>query len=59
MRTTLFGLGAVLSAAAMLPAFAADAKISDVRFGDVLVGPKLKPEDLQGRVVLIELWGIR
>ena len=38
---------------------AADAKISDVRFGEVLVGPKLKPDDLAGRVVLIELWGIR
>jgi hypothetical protein len=59
MRTTLLGLGAVLTAAAMWPGFAADAKISDVRFGEVLVGPKLKPDELTGRVVLIELWGIR
>ena len=42
----------------MLPAFAADAKIDGVKFGEVIVGPKLKPDDLTGHVVLVELWGV-
>jgi hypothetical protein len=48
-----------LGVAIVLPSLAADAKISDVKFGEVLVGPKLKPDDLKGHVVLIELWGLR
>lgn len=59
MRIAPIGIATVLCAAALMPALAADAKISDVRFGETLVGPKLKPDDLKGKVVFIELWGIR
>jgi hypothetical protein len=33
-------------------------KIEGVKFGEVIVGPKLKADDLKGHVVLVELWGV-
>lgn len=59
MRLTRALLPGMIVVAAVLPSIAADAKISDLRFGEAIVGPKLKPDDLKGHVVLVELWGIR
>ena len=33
-------------------------ELDSVRIGDVWHGPKLTTEDLKGRVVLIDFWGI-
>ena len=59
MRLIRSTIAAALCAAIALPAFAADATIEGVKFGDVVVGPKLTPDDFKGRVVLVEFWGIR
>ena len=33
--------------------------IKDVKLGKHLYGPEWKPEDLEGRVVLYEFWGLK
>ena len=53
----LLAAGALIGAI-MLPAFAADAKIDGLKFGEVISGPQLKPDDLRGHVVLVEMWGL-
>ena len=37
---------------------AADVTLKAVRFGDPIQGEKLSADDLKGKVVLVELWGI-
>ena len=58
MRLPQFAVVLLFGFLLMLPAFAADAKIEGVKFGEVIVGPKLTPDDLKGHVVLVELWGV-
>jgi hypothetical protein len=45
-----------LAAAAVSPA--ADVTLKAVRFGDPITGKKPSADDLTGKVVLVELWGI-
>ena len=33
--------------------------LKDVKLGEFWYGSKLSPEDLRGRVVLFELWGLK
>jgi hypothetical protein len=40
------------------PAFAADVTLDNLRLGEALLGKKPEKDDLKGRVVLVELWGI-
>ena len=49
-----------LAVAAFLTAVApaADVTLKAVRFGEPIQGEKLSADDLKGRVVLVELWGI-
>jgi len=43
-----------------VPAFSQEsAALKDVKLGEHLYGPELKADDLQGRVVLFEFWGIK
>jgi hypothetical protein len=58
MRWTHLLVAASLVHTAILPALVADSKIDGVQFGEVISGPKLKPDDLRGHVVLVELWGL-
>ncbi|HLW68395.1 MAG TPA: hypothetical protein VKS79_23965 [Gemmataceae bacterium] len=50
--------------AGLAPAFAGaaefkmDIKSDGVRLGKTIVGTELKSDDLKGRVVMIEFWGI-
>jgi hypothetical protein len=38
--------------------FKMDIKSDGIKLGKTIVGSELKPDDLKGRVVMIELWGI-
>jgi hypothetical protein len=58
MRLLRFSAASFFAAILLLPAVAADAKIEGVKLGETIVGPKLKPDDLKGHVVLVELWGV-
>ena len=51
---------ALTAICALLPLAAAEAaaNLKDVKLGEHWYGPELKNEDLRGRVVLIEFWGI-
>ena len=40
-------------------ATAADLTIKDLRLGKIVMGPEVKAEDLKGKVVLIEGWGLK
>jgi hypothetical protein len=58
------GFGVLVGLLAIGPARAADnfnlkVTVSDVQLGAPIMGPKLSATDLQGKVVLLELWGIR
>jgi hypothetical protein len=33
-------------------------KAEDIHFGEAVMGPKLSTDDLKGKVVLVEFWGI-
>lgn len=59
MRAIRLTLGLVLLTAALLPAaeFNLGVKTSNVKLGKVLMN-KVEPADLDGRVVLVEFWGI-
>lgn len=51
-----------LCAVLLVPTAAAaadDATLDTVKLGDYLYGPDLKTEDLKGRVVLFESWGVK
>ncbi len=39
-------------------AAAADLTIKDLRLGTIVMGPQVKAEDLAGKVVLVEGWGL-
>jgi hypothetical protein len=56
-RPVLLGAGALIALVAA-PAFAGSNLKDSLRFGTHVLGPDLKVEDLAGRVVLIEDWGI-
>ena len=43
---------------AQAPPAQGDASVSDLKLGAHWFGPDLKTEDLKGRVVLVEFWGI-
>jgi len=58
MRLYRFIAALFVGSIPLLPAFAADVKIEGVKFSEVIVGPKLKADDLKGHVVLVELWGV-
>jgi thiol-disulfide isomerase/thioredoxin len=38
--------------------FSLEIKTADIRLGNAVLGPKLAPEDLKGRVVFVDYWGI-
>jgi hypothetical protein len=52
----------LLGCAAAAPLAAADfnmkIKAADIEFGETVLGPKLSTDDLKGKVVLMEFWGI-
>ena len=54
-RLTVAALAALALAA---PAVAADPSLKDFQLGEVLYGPPVTAEQLAGRVVLVEHWGI-
>jgi hypothetical protein len=35
-----------------------DVTLKSVRFGEAITGKKQSPDDLKGKVVLVEFWGI-
>lgn len=45
-------------ALAQAPEAQAEVSIADVKLGAHWYGPSLKTEDLKGRVVLVEFWGM-
>jgi hypothetical protein len=51
-------LGLVPARAGSAAEFNMSATLDGVRLGDSLVGPKVTPDDLKGKVVLMEFWGI-
>lgn len=53
-RTLLRG-GAVLL---LLATVAGAATIDDFTYGETLWGDEFKPEELKGRVVLVDFWGV-
>jgi hypothetical protein len=55
MRALLMALAVAAVAA---PAGAADPKLSQLRLGEERVGKKPSADDLAGKVVLVEVWGI-
>lgn len=56
MTRRLLTLVAAFSLAAT--AFAADATIDGVRLGDSIAGNKPSADEMKGRVVFVEKWGI-
>ncbi len=61
MRRSEF-LALCVAASAFLPATALSQEsvsIQDAKLGDYWFGPKLNAEDLKGRIVLLELWGLK
>jgi hypothetical protein len=60
-RVTAF-CSVLFGCAAAAPLAAADfnmkIKAADIEFGESVMGPKLSPDDLKGKVVLVEFWGI-
>jgi hypothetical protein len=53
-RLTVAALALVLAGAAG----AADLSLKDLQLGEILYGPPVTAEQLAGRVVLVEHWGI-
>jgi len=57
------GLGVLVGCLLAGPSRGADfnleIKTGDIKLGESLLGPKLGDDDLKGRVVLLEFWGIR
>jgi hypothetical protein len=53
-------LCAVLAGLGAAPAAGADEgpRIDQVRVGPSVLGPKVRPDDLKDRVVLIKFWGV-
>jgi hypothetical protein len=55
--------GAFLAALPLLCSLAraedSKSELDSVRLGDVWYGPKVTVEDLKGRVVLIDFWGLK
>lgn len=51
-------LAVILAAVFTSVAPAADVTLKSVRFGKPIQGEKLSTDDLKGKVVLVELWGI-
>lgn len=54
----MFARSLVVAACLAAVAPAADVTLKAVRFGKPLQGDKLSADDLKGKVVLVELWGI-
>lgn len=52
------GLGMLLSLALVRPAGAQEPRTEGISLGTHIMGPKLTTNDLKGRVILLELWGI-
>ena len=56
-------LGALMVCALAGPAggaeFTLNIKADGIALGDHVMGPKLTSDDLKGKVILIEFWGIR
>lgn len=51
-------LGGLLSLALVCPAGAQEVKSDGISLGSHIMGTKLKSEDLKGRVIFLEQWGI-
>jgi len=61
MRVLPLSVGLALLPAlglAQAPPAQSEASVSDLKLGAHWYGPSLKTEDLKGRVVLVEFWGI-
>ncbi len=61
-RRTLFGAALIaVAAVAVLPGggepVQVDAHIRDLNFGSYWYGAQIDPNDLKGKVVLVEIWG--
>jgi len=61
MRRAGFLALCAAASALLLPRAPAQEPVSlkDVKLGEFWYGSRLSPEDLKGRVVLFELWGLK
>ena len=57
-RTSALGLLALACLASPSRGAGPGVTVDGVRLGEQLYGPALKADDLKGRVVLLEFWGI-